>query len=276
MTFFCGKTITDATSEQVNFILSQKERYFNIFRTTKIIETLPKDRLLTIHLSTKYYLFLTTFNNIPITFIINFELEQYFVTRFRFDEAIYSNTIIAGEFFRNDKCTWSFYIEDLYLDCNIIPKDTLVQRLERIYEILKHSYKWDEYINICHLELKPYFLYDQLNKSNCMNIKTIVIVPDLLTNEPYYLYEPTHQPIIEPPKKHMNTIIAIVKPVLNEIDSYTVTDKVSGEYIGKLLVKTLQDSVYIRSIFKKKQFLVAKCKFIPELKKWYLVQGGKV
>lgn len=278
MVFFCGRSVGEVSHDQKMYIMKLKDKYFNIFRDTetKCIETnLPTDRLLTVKLAPSYYIFLTKYNDIPITFIINFELEQFFTTRFRFDKLLYNNTVLTGEFFRNDKCTWSFYIEDIHWNSGTKVSGTLPDRIESIYQILKNMYKWDEYINICHLELKPYFLFDQMNK-NTFTVNELILLPDIL-GQPILKYRIENKVICQQDNTNNTntTINASIIPILDQIDGYHVINKTTNENIGLLLVNSAQDSNYLRNFFKTKKFMVARCTYNPHFKKWQRVQGGK-
>ena len=46
----------------------------------------------------------------------------------------------------------------------------LSQRLNLVYDILKNFYKWDEYMNVCQIKIRSYFLYEHLEKVTNQNV----------------------------------------------------------------------------------------------------------
>ena len=125
-------------------------------------------------------------------------------------------------------------------------------------------------MNICHLELKPYFLYDQMNKSKCTIVTKIYIMPDNL-GEPIIYYT---IPINESVDTSMDTVSIIgqvhvnIIPIINQIDGYKVICKKTNKFLGHLLVNTGKDSVYLRNFFKTKKTMQLVCTYNTEFNKW--------
>lgn len=274
--FFCDKRIyladhlvDDITKNLNHFPLITQEK-INISNLKELDMSNPQ--LLTISMSdTKYILFLTTINNRQYCFFINQEKKHYFYCKFRFDVELFSGTIFIGEFFKNDKDSWSFYIEDLhYYEGKTQENVPFSERLELIYNTLKSRYTWDELMNICHLEIKPYFMYYYLEK-----IKDYTFLDNL-----YFVPESFFDPI---KVINLDVIIKIdkieedkgVKMLIftngGQPDIYNLTDNHGNDY-GIASVKTIEQSKFLRNYLRNNNEYRAKCKYNPIFKKWTLLK----
>ena len=140
------------------YILNNKSVYF-LEKTQHIISIKST--------GTNYYLFFTNINNTNYCFYIDRKIKQGYSlpriisVKYRFDDAIFQDTLIDGELIKNDENYWMFLINDMLvykghkLECNI------VNRFNKIYEMLKNYYTIDKNIDICPLLVKKLFLYNQ-------------------------------------------------------------------------------------------------------------------
>ena len=218
----------------------------------------------------KYLLFLTTIKGKPYCLFINRENDHYFYCKFRFDIELYSGTLFIGEFFKNDKGSWSYYIEDIhYLGSKSMKTVPFSERLEMICNTLKSRYTWDEFMNICHLEIKPYFMYNYLEKiKDCKYLEKLYFVPELFFDPVKVINLESvikvDQPVLDPGHK-MLTFKKSDQP-----DIYTLVDDQGVDH-GIASVKTLEQSKYIRNHFKNNNVYRVKCKFNSVFKKWTIV-----
>ena len=140
------------------YILNNKSVYF-LEKTQHIISIKSS--------GTNYYLFFTNINNTNYCFYIDRKIKQGYTlpriisVKYRFDDVIFQDTLIDGELIKNDENYWMFLINDMLvykgnkLECNI------VNRFNKVYEMLKNHYNIDKNIDICPLLVKKLFLYNQ-------------------------------------------------------------------------------------------------------------------
>ena len=139
------------------YILNNKSVYF-LEKTQHIISIKSS--------GTNYYLFFTNINNTNYCFYIDRKIKQGYTlpriisVKYRFDDIIFQDTLIDGELIKNDENYWMFLINDMLiykgkkLECNI------VNRFNKIYEMLKTHYLIDKNIDICPILVKKLFLYN--------------------------------------------------------------------------------------------------------------------
>lgn len=273
---FCDKRVY--LTDHLIADITRNLNYFPLITQEKINITelkhlnVEKPHLLTISMNkTKYILFLTTIKNRQYCLFINQEKKHYFYCKFRFDIELFSGTLFIGEFFKNDKDSWSFFIEDIhYHSGNTQENVPFSERLELIYNTLKTRYTWDEMMNICHLEIKPYFMYYYLEK-----IKDCTYLDEL-----YFIPESFFDPI---KVINLDTIIKIDKIEENkdiktltftnggQPDIYMLSDDQGVDH-GIASVKTMEQSKFLRNYLKKNDKYRAKCKYNPVFKKWTLLK----
>ena len=140
------------------YILNTKSVYF-LEKTQHIISIKST--------GTNYYLFFTNINNTNYCFYIDRKIKQGYSlpriisVKYRFDDIIFQDTLLDGELIKNDENYWMFLINDLTiykgakLECNI------VNRFNKLYEMLKNNYIIDKNIDICPIIVKKLFLYNQ-------------------------------------------------------------------------------------------------------------------
>lgn len=140
------------------YILNNKSVYF-LEKTQHIISIKST--------GTNYYLFFTNINNTNYCFYIDRKIKQGYTlpriisVKYRFDDVVFQDTLIDGELIKNDENYWMFLINDMLiykgqkLECNI------VNRFNKIYDMLKNHYIIDRNIDICPLQVKKLFLYNQ-------------------------------------------------------------------------------------------------------------------
>lgn len=140
------------------YILNNKSVYF-LEKTQHIISIKST--------GTNYYLFFTNINNTNYCFYIDRKIKQGYSlpriisVKYRFSDVIFEDTLIDGELIKNEENYWMFLINDMYiykkqkLECNII------NRFNKIYDMLKNHYTIDKDIDICPLIVKKLFLYNQ-------------------------------------------------------------------------------------------------------------------
>jgi len=219
----------------------------------------------------KYLLFLTSFKGKYYSFFINQEKKQYFYCKFRFNESLYSGTLFTGEFFKNDKGSWSYYIQDIHYHSSKSQKNVLFSdRLELVYQTLKNMYTWDELMNICHLEIKPYFMYYYLEKvKHHIHIDKIYFIPESFM-DPIKIINLDTEIKIDNIIEVDESIKTLIFTKTDQPDIYTLVDD-DGSDFGIASIKTMAQSKYIRKYLMSNEKYRGKCKYNPVFKKWMLI-----
>jgi hypothetical protein len=271
---FCDKRVYLA-NHMIPDITRNLNRFPLITQEYRVVENMRDlnvndPHLVTINMTKdKYILFLTTIKNRQYCLFINQTNNQYFYCKFRFDMELYSGTLFTGEFFKNDKDSWSYYIEDIhYLESKSMERIPFSKRLENIYNTLKSRYTWDEMMNICHLEIKPYFTYNYLEKiRECNYISNLYFIPELFA-DPVKIINLKSVINVDTPELDQGYKILTFRTT-DQPDIYTLTDDTNVDH-GIASIKTLEQSKFVRNFLKDNKFYKTKCKYNSTFKKWTL------
>ena len=118
----------------------------------------------------KYCLFIEKKDNTNI---------KIYSLKFRFDSILYNGTIFEGILTLNNKHCWIYFITDIYcMSGNIINNLPFSKRLNLISEILKTKYKYDDFMNVCHIQIQSFFLYHHLEMIKKNSNKELVFHPE--------------------------------------------------------------------------------------------------
>jgi hypothetical protein len=267
---FCFKKATLILDKKLyNTVYNQLYQYR--FETKQYIQynnlTDPK-YFLTIFNKNKhnFLLFLLKINNINYNIFIhtnkNNQLDFYLV-KFRFSEELYKGTLFNGELVQNNKKCWFYFITDLlYNNQEYTQQYPFSKKLQIISTILKEKYEYDEYMNVCHLKIKSFFLYNNLNfiTKDCR----LLFIPDNYQNNMYYL----DIVVNKKEKKDIahDTIQKFKILNTNNIDIYELYS--NNKFISIACINTLKLSQYFRKEFKDKNEFEINCKYSKYFKSW--------
>ena len=138
------------------YILNNKSVYF-LEKTQHIISIKST--------GTNYYLFFTNINNTNYCFYIDrkikrgYTLPRIISVKYRFDDIIFQDTLLDGELIKNENNYWMFLINDMYIYKGEQLKTNIINKFNKIYELLTNHYTIDKHIDICPLIVKKLFLY---------------------------------------------------------------------------------------------------------------------
>mgnify|MGYP001225824802 CR=1 FL=1 len=176
---FCGKQacniIEDSFKEELFKILSKycisiKDKNFYIInsKNVKYIEKNP--HFLSVKSSgSLYYLFFTNIEGSNYCFFIDKKIKdghkfpRIISVNYRFDDAIFEDTLFDGELLRDKDNNWLYIINNLVLYKKILMKDRHInQKIDIIYDILSNKYIRDDNLEICPLFVKRLFSNHEL------------------------------------------------------------------------------------------------------------------
>ena len=155
-----------------------KGKYYNILNK----KTINQLKSLKSYLSLRTYgkghvLFLTKIKSNKgdrnYCIFINKKNEIMFLSKFKFNEELFSGTLFDGELVKNSSGEWIFFIDDIayYKGQNIITEN-FNERYNLLQSLLKEEYIEDSSLSICKLEYKKYY-----------NLNNIQYLYDLQKNE---------------------------------------------------------------------------------------------
>jgi len=111
-----------------------------------------------------YYIFMTTYNDIPIVYYIdkkvhpNYQKPRIILGRGLFKEELFKNTLFDGEMVKKNDGKWTFLINDIivykgnYLENSILP-----DRLKLLYDLIENCYTPDSTMDVCDFKVKNYY-----------------------------------------------------------------------------------------------------------------------
>jgi hypothetical protein len=152
-----------------NYYVTISDRNFYVLgkKNTRYIENKPYF-LSVKSLGSLYYLFLTQIEGKNYCIYINRRLKEghkfplMVSVMYRFSDNLFNHTLFDGELLRNNDNKWIFIINNLILDRGVLMKNkNIVKKLDRVYEILTHSYQKDEHMELCPLYVKRLFAYHE-------------------------------------------------------------------------------------------------------------------
>jgi hypothetical protein len=118
-----------------------------------------------------YLLFLTQIDGINCCFYIDRKLKGGYTypkihcVKYRFDNELFEKeTVFSGELIRDNDRKWFFIIADILVyKGNDTKNKNILSKYELIYDILNKEYTQDIHMEICPLQVKKLFRYDQVD-----------------------------------------------------------------------------------------------------------------
>lgn len=176
---FCSKrafNILDETLKQEiltklhkNYYITIKDKNFYILNSKNIKYIEKNPHILSVKsIGSLYYLFLTIIDGRKYCLFIDKKIKEghkfprIISVIYRFDDAVFQDTVFDGELLRDEDDNWLYLINNLVLYKGELYKNkNIVQKLGKVYQILTDEYKKDDYIEICQLYVKRLFGYHE-------------------------------------------------------------------------------------------------------------------
>lgn len=200
---FCLRSTVPMNIEDKKYVLNKIKRMVDIkkpkiynFSRYNMNDLEKSHYLMTFKTSgSKFYLFLTTFNGFKYSLFIQYDnpmqLKIYNV-KLRFDNELYNDTIIDGELLLNEKQNWIYMCNNiLYLKGKYIGNKYLGFRIQVLSDILRNKYKYDDFLNNCHLQLRSYFLFNHLEMLTHTHNNELLLIPEI-PNKPILSFQITN------------------------------------------------------------------------------------
>lgn len=111
----------------------------------------------------------------------------FYSVKFCFDDKLYRGTLFNGSLVKNKHGFWLYYINDLlYLQDKYIQRYKMTQKLNIITEILKTGYVYDDFLNVCHIQLDSFFLFNNVQFLD--ESKKLILIPDRYEMKSFYFH----------------------------------------------------------------------------------------
>ncbi len=257
---FCDKKATFVDDIPLNYF-SYQHRYKFIDLTSENLTKLEEPHLVTMETNgIPFSLYLITIKGKKYCIMYDEKLKQCISVKFRFNQELYKGTVFKGDLRKNEHNQWFFYIHDLTYYKGEICMKSLSQRLRLIYDILKNQYKWDEYMNICQLKIRSYFLYEHLEKIEKNNL--VYFYPEKGNK----VYKWSSEQSNKTTQHQKNKMILATLYKTQKPDVYEVYYE--GELLGNALIRSLKLSKDLFHLFKKKEKFDIECKYNEKFQKW--------
>ena len=268
---FCDKPTIHMNVEDIKYILN-KIRNMSAVRYPKIYEfnryyhqkNLENDHYLLTFRSfgDKHLLFLTTINGKKYSLFISCPHRQrmtIYNVKMRFNEDLYLNdTIIDGEILKNEKDNWNFIVNDIvYYKGQYVNNYSLRARIEILSDILRKQYKFDDFLNSCHLQLRSYFIYNHLEMMHSSQNNEILMVPENPNN---YLLSfkiknlSDNKRLIKNLQNNKNKLeenkFFVIKTETPDVYHIYKTDDINpSNFKGIACISTMSQSFYMKKLF---------------------------
>lgn len=207
-----------------------------------------------------FSLFLITIKGKKYCIMHDEKLNQSISVKFRFSPELYKGTVFRGDLRKNEHGQWFYYIHDISYYLGDICMKPLSQRLILIYDILKNQYKWDEYMNVCQIKIRSYFLYEHIEKVTDDQI--IYFYPENGNKVYKWIKNSTNKT----KQNKKNNIILAELHKTDKPDVYQVYYE--DECLGNALIRSLKLSKDLFHLFKDKEKYNVECKFNDKFQKW--------
>jgi hypothetical protein len=175
---FCGEVAQNVVNKEAKeFILNQLKTKYNFgisdkrafILNSKSVYFLEKTQhIMSIKSSgTNYLLYFTNINNTNYCFFIDrkiapgYTIPRIISTKFQFSDSVFSDTLLDGELVKNDQNRWMFLITDLLVFEGQRLEENIISRFNKLYNMLRDSYKINKDFDICPLVVKRLFKYSE-------------------------------------------------------------------------------------------------------------------
>lgn len=236
----------------------------------------------------KYWLFLTTYNDRKYCVLMNPKKDQMYLVRYRFDNSLFSDTVLEGEAIKNDKGDkWYFLVSDISVYKGIKIKSTsFSQRQETLRLIMEKEYKPDEALNPMILITKPYL---EINYVKHFIEEQIKYIPfkvsgiyfkseDLYRNDIVYLLDEDKQPTVIKKKEvkpithntnienESNRVLWVNKTDFPDV--YEIYKEKNKEKMGFASIPDLKTSQFMNESLENKSGRLFICVWDSTFEKW--------
>ena len=270
---FCKKKCASLSKDVQQILYTQITQQYGFQQKNNTplqdIQEITKDYLITINKKNKFpfMLFLTRIQNKNYSiFIYNNKGQLHFYSvKFAFSNDLYNGTLFTGELVKNKKGCWIYYLNDLvYYKNEYYMNDKLSNKIKLLAEIMKSEYEFDEFMNVCHIQIRSYFLFNHLRfiTNDCQ----ILFVPEY-DEQNIYSYN-----VVVPKKEVIKTQNNDEKKFKIQktgmVDVYELYELKTNKFDSIACVNKLKTSRFLKEQFQDKDSFVINTKYSEYFKSW--------
>jgi hypothetical protein len=197
---------------------------------------------------------------------------KMYSVKFRFDSDLYDGTIFEGKLTMNNKECWIFIINNIYCErSNMLSNQLFSKKLNRITTILKTKYKYDDFMNVCHIQVQSFFLYHHLEMIKKNTKKELIFNSEYDDQKyKYYLNEVSKEILSSNQKK--DSVFEIRKTNLPDVYELWYYKNNSLVKNSIATISTMKTSLFVRGLFEqnknKPNYVLCKYKDSFGIKGW--------
>ena len=179
---FCDKKALNIKSDDFKkSILDELNSLFNVNIMNRHYEVLNSKNI--IHLNNNpyvvsvkssegnsYYLYCFKHNDVNTCIFIDrkvckgYSYPRMICIKYLFDDCVFNNTLFEGELIKNGEKDWVYMINDIIsYNGTHLTNVNLIKRLSIVGEIVEKNYNHDNVLDICRIQVKKYFDYNDFD-----------------------------------------------------------------------------------------------------------------
>ena len=227
---FCNKIVQNVVSDEMKqniletlnnkYEISINQKDYVLLRSSYCSNLKKNDHVIvTKSNGNPYYLFLTKYNGINTCFYIDkkikegFTLPRILISKQRFEENVFNDTLLEGELIKTKNNNWLFLFSNIYVYKGQNIDSNMIDKFNNIYYLLSNEYYQDEDLDPCRYEIKKIFDFNQFNE----------MIDNFIPNLPYSIKGLIFLPI----NKKYNNLLYIIN---NNYKNSTKKDKKTVNY----------------------------------------------
>ena len=179
---FCDKKALNIKSDDFKkYILDQlnslynvniMNRHYEVLNTKNVVHLQNNPYVLSVKSleGNNYYLFCLRHNDVNTCIYIDrkvckgYAYPRMICVKYQFDDSVFTNTLFEGEMVKYNDKHWAFIINDIISHNNShLTNVNIMKRLSTLNDILTRHYKPDPILDICKLQVKKYFSYNDFD-----------------------------------------------------------------------------------------------------------------
>jgi hypothetical protein len=282
---FCNQNVMDIKDELLkSFILKKLDEFYYLKKKKIITEEeldLIKNNKYPIFIEYNSYrvtIFLTKYQNRNYCILIDQNIPnkvKMLIIKLRFHQDLYTNdTIFEAEIVLNKNKKWDILIYDLKFYKGEKINLNVLEKLNKINDILTHEYINDKYMNLGNLKVKKYYHFKDLGDIILKKIDQsnyLVTGLSFIDEENYYLINFQNKVFTEndnvkvKTKELKNKYFEIKDTVMPDI--YDLYD-INKTKVGIACISNLETSELCINILESKESGLVECKYNNKFKKW--------
>lgn len=178
---FCDRKADNVRADELKakILASLQEKYqidisfkpYNLLKHTRLPCVSKHPHLLSLRtVGNSYFLYMTNIDGVNYCFYIDRKIDaprhaypRILSVKYKFNDDLFTDTLLEGELIYDAEGRWYFILADIMIyKGQSLTKQTIERRMELIYYILQNEYTPDMILDICPLQVKKLFTYNDI------------------------------------------------------------------------------------------------------------------